>query len=362
MGREEARRMARCEERLTRGLAAMRELAASLGAGTDPATLLDAIAALAARLCDGDVGLVGMLDPTNPSLVFRSAVPGAWRGRRVAASSLAAVVARWNRVEVIPDAASDPRRGELEEALRLRRMIVAPIQIGRVSVGAVVHGSTAVPSGFAHDAPDAAVLSALAAMASAALSTERMQSGVQAYHAASTWLAATPLDGTSGRHDDFQRAIVDVARRDGIALVEHDPVEPWLAQIGSLLAARAACITRPSPFDPSTAIIAHAWRLDDETRTQWQESGDEAAQRAPAEGLSRVLAATADGFPAFATALRTSLPGVAGTLHVLADPTRPAFGPFDVRLAELAATRIAPALPPPPRAAVTPAATSASGS
>lgn len=322
-------------ERLRIAIARASHLAAAIAARREEpedtiSRILDAVKA--ALGCD--VAAIALVEPSRAALAVMDSTEPAARSLRLHLRGITASIAGWNRGEVVPDAATDPRRDDLVEKSGIRHAVFVPVRVKGSPRGTLVAGSRA-PGARPTDASDLTVLGLFADVAAIALAQIDDRREEQVFHERLSLLAARSFDRWTG--DELDPALQAVAQERGIAL-DGAGCDPVLPEIGRALDARAVAI---SAADASgTWRIVESWGLPDPIAKEWTEDADE-VRRLHRDGRFSCVAA-ARGFGALDQDLRVLIRTRDGAriLHVLAPAKRGAFRPSDVRCAEMAAVRL----------------------
>lgn len=281
-----------------------------------------------------DAVFLVLSDPAGSTLTVLDSTEPASRNFRLPSAGLAGAITQWNRGEVVPDIAMDPRRDELAGNSGMRRFVCSPVRIKGAARGALLAGSRA-PGSSPSDASDLLMLGLFADLIAISLGEIDERRATQSFHAQLSQLAARSFDRFLG--DELDPALNAVARERGLVLdgAECDPVLPEIARI---VRASAAVLAAPGP--DKIWRVADSWNLPAALTHGWTES-DAEVRRIHQEGRFS-CASGARGFEPLAQDLRVQFraPDGARVLHLLAHSSRGPFGPADVRCAEMAAVRI----------------------
>lgn len=281
-----------------------------------------------------DVVALTLVEPSLAALFVMESTDPSLRSLRLPLRGLAASIAGWNRGEVIPDAATDPRRDELVEKGGLRHVMCVPIRVKGSPRGTLIAArktAGARPS----DASDFTLLGLFADVAAIALAQIDDAKADEAFHQRLSFLASRSFDRWNG--DDLDPALAQIAKDQGVT--DSSGPDPVLVDICRMLKADAAAISAAD--ETGTWRIVEAVNLSAEVLGDWSETSAE-VHRLHREGrFSRVAVARGFGEKLdqdLRVVVRT--PGGSLVLHVLASSKRGAFGQRDVRCAELAAVRL----------------------
>lgn len=297
-----------------------------------PEELLRFALTAAKSVLESDLVVVALVDPSRTGLTVVEATDPALRNLRLPLNGLAGCVVGWDRGEVVPDAATDPRRDELVEKGGLRRTVCVPVRVTKTR-GAILAGSRQAGS-RERDASDLLLVGLYADLIAVLVAQMEAQRETEAFHERLSLLAARSFERFAG--DELDPALEAVARANGVALdkADCDPVLPEIAR-----ALRAEAVAVSARIDGCWRIV-DSWGLPDDVVRSWSESSDDVARLHREGRFSCVARAT--GFDCFDQDLRVlgRLPEGAMVLHVLAASSRGAFGPNDLRCAEMAAVRL----------------------
>ena len=312
--------MKKTSQRFERALAAATRMTAGLLSGDEPGALVQSILESALELVEGEVAAVALFEDDPSSLLVRaSAGPVDIAGKRVpVAGTVLGAVASTGRAEVVSDVAADARRGTVLEQARIARAVVAPLRVSGRVLGAILVGQRK-PAAVHDDEADLGILSMFAELAAGALHTERTLSEERTF--------STRLAALSARIAHPQ------------SCWDRTPLAEVIRDCAWILGADAAALAELG--DDGSYRLVEGWRIDPELLERWRMPAKAADRLLGADGLGRVLNASAAGFRGWAQDLYADVPRGATTmrLHALCAEGR-GFRSSEVRLASVVGVQL----------------------
>lgn len=304
-----------------------------------PEEILQAVLSAVRSVLDVDVVAIALLDPTGATVTVRASSTPELLRRVFPQSSLAWCVAAFGRAEAVPDLATDPRRGPISAELPFRRTLCAPMRAKDVARGVLLAGCGA-PGAQPTDSMDLSLLVAFGEFAAHALVAEAERLREIAFHQKLEWLAAASHLRLKHRRD-LDAELRGIAERQSVDIYEEHRSEPLLRDVVVATHAVAAAIAVRE--EDGRFGIADALGLKCEEILAWQEDGDACQRFHDERRMSLVTAGADSGFPRHRQDMRVQIPcdGATRVLHVLSAKGRQAFGPEDLRCAEIVAVQIA---------------------